>query len=122
MSASQNTINLQNEITAIDTKITALNNASSKIDGVKVKVKTTKDDMSSLHIAGQKYDEEYEDEQNGIKVCKKKITSKKSSVKEIIDEQIGVLQTYRMIVSAELLASKAADKLREEYEKLKGGK
>ena len=52
----------------------------------------------------------------------KKITSKKSSVKEIIDEQIGVLQTYRMIVSAELLASKAADKLREEYEKLKGGK
>ena len=56
MSASQNTINLQNEITAIDTKITALNNASSKIDGVKVKVKTTKDDMSSLHIAGQKYD------------------------------------------------------------------
>lgn len=82
MSASQNTINLQNEITAIDNKITALNNASSKIDGVKVKVKTTKDDMSSLHIAGQKYDEEYEDEQNGIKACKKKLLQKNLRLKK----------------------------------------
>lgn len=57
-----------------------------------------------------------------LRLVRKRLLQKKTSVKEVIDEQIGVLQTYRMIVSAELLASKAADKLREKYEKMKGGK
>lgn len=113
MAESQNTANLRALLNQIEEKITALEGASAALEGVKVNAKSTMDDMDALHIAGQRYDEEYEEEQDGIEACGKKFDKKRSNAKDIIAEKISSLKAYSYSVSFEYMASQAADKAAE---------
>lgn len=113
MAKSETTITLENELAALEKKIEALKAASSALEGVSTNVPTTKDDMESLHVAGQKYDEEYDKEQDDIKNSSNKYVSVKTSTQEVINEQITALALDLFETNMVLFKSRAQDRLAE---------
>ncbi|MBZ2022207.1 hypothetical protein [Streptococcus sanguinis] len=91
MAKSETTIALENELAAIEKKMEALKAASSLLEEVSTNVPTTKDDMESLHVAGQKYDEEYDKEQDEIKNSSNKYVNVKTNTQQVINEQLIAL-------------------------------
>lgn len=64
MGKSSKTIQLEQEIQEINTKITKLNSAKKAVEACKTKVKSTYNNADSDHVDGDKYQTMYTEDQD----------------------------------------------------------
>lgn len=117
MGKSQNTINLENDIAAIDQKLKALEAAQKSLSDCKTKVKSSYNNADSDHVKGSKYDTMYEEEVETIDSFSKEMAEKKDGVLETIGTNIVTLSAVRVWKVFCLAASKEADSVAEEAKK-----
>ena len=98
MGKSSKTIQLEQEIQEINTKITKLNSAKKAVEACKTKVKSTYNNADSDHVDGDKYQTMYTEDQDLIEGFSKSLKSKKDEVKAELDSNLSILSN--------LLASK----------------
>ncbi|KXT77717.1 hypothetical protein [Streptococcus sp. DD13] len=109
MLKSEQTIQLEHELTALDAKIKALQEVSEILSNCPTKVKSTYNGAYSDHVEGRQYDRMYEEENDVIDGFSTKLKSKKSKIMSEIESNLSRLKNLQTSVHLQLSASRRAD-------------
>lgn len=112
MTDSAQTIQLRKDLLAVQEKIRALNSASSTLSSVKIDFKTAKEDIDSLHVAGEAYDVQKNKEEESLESIKKDLTTRQSEMAGNLALEISALGLRADSLASQLAYSIAEDQRR----------